>query len=81
MLFRSAVVAEGEPTMLPQSHVRVPSESEAIAILGLMQSTFTVGRLFTVAANHKDGLEAVGVDALLERAQEILGPRDPFAGE
>ncbi len=73
-----AVVAEGQPTMLPRSHVRVPSESEAIAILGLMQSTFTVGQLFTVAANHEDGLRAVGVDALMQRAHEVLGPRDPF---
>lgn len=74
-----AVITEGEPTLLPASHVRVPTDSEAIAILGLMQSTYTVGQLFTVAANHEDGLRAVGVDALMQRAQEVLGPRDPFA--
>ena len=71
-----AVVAEGEAVSVSPSHVRVPSESEAIAILGLMQSTYTVGQLFTLAANHADGLRAGGVDALLERAQRLAAGRD-----
>ena len=72
-----SVVAEGEPVLLRSTQVRMPSESEAIAILGLMQSTYTVGQLFTVAANHRDGLHAVGVDALLQRAQEVLMEPEP----
>jgi len=72
-----AVVAEGEVVSLPPSYIRIPSESEAIAILGLMQNTYTVGQLFTVAANHRDGLRALGVDALMQRAQEALASREP----
>ncbi len=72
-----AVVAEGEAVALSPSHVRVPSNSEAIAILGLMQNTYTVGQLFTVAANHPDGLQALGVDALMQRAHEALAGREP----
>lgn len=71
-----AVVAEGESTLLPRSHVRAPSEREAIAILGLMQSTYTVGPLFTVAKNHDDGLQAVGADALMQRVQDLLAGSD-----
>ena len=74
-----AVVAEREPSLLLRSHFRVASESESIAILGLMQRTYSVEQLIIFARNHPDGLRALGVDAIMQRTQDLLAGSDDEA--